>query len=149
MNTRSTLVLLAEDDAEDRYFFREAVGLVSKTAIVEEALNGEMVMNLLGTMLLAPDFIVLDINMPLMNGMECLKLIRLNDRFRGLPVVMMSTTNEYKTISAARKAGATFYAIKPASSTGMLAIVTYLLNFGWSGYQPNDDDFLLNNIVSS
>lgn len=60
-----------------------------------------------------PDLILLDINLPKLNGQEILKRIKSNKQIRHLPVIMLSTSSSQKDISESFKNGADCYITKP------------------------------------
>jgi CheY-like chemotaxis protein len=63
----------------------------------------------------APDVIFLDLNMPKMDGIDCLKRIREMDRHKQTPVIIYSTSTNPKDIENCERLGASDYLIKPAS----------------------------------
>ena len=66
-------VYLADDDADDRLLFEEALLEVSGNVMLTIAKNGEQLMGILNTKTPPPPHLIfLDLNMPLKNGFECL-----------------------------------------------------------------------------
>jgi DNA-binding response OmpR family regulator len=65
--------------------------------------------------------ISLDINMPLMNGMQCLQELKRSARLKHLPVIMYSTSSYKKDMDSTRDAGAADYIVKPASFSELCA----------------------------
>ena len=59
--------------------------------------------------------IILDLNLPKVNGMDVLKSLKKNSRYCSIPVVILSTSSDYNTISEAYKNGANGYVTKPIS----------------------------------
>ncbi len=60
-----------------------------------------------------PALILLDIKMPLMNGFEVLKEIKTNDKYKAIPVVILTTTSLSEDIKKAMELGANDYIVKP------------------------------------
>lgn len=60
-----------------------------------------------------PSVILLDIKMPKMNGIEVLKHIRSNPRFKFIPVIMVTSSNEERDLIESYKLGANSYVVKP------------------------------------
>jgi CheY-like chemotaxis protein len=85
-------ILYIDDDAEDSFILKEALMYIDRS-IHFVAFNDsvEGIMFLMRTLAL-PDFIFLDVNMPAMNGKECLIKIKSQERLKDIPVVMLSTT---------------------------------------------------------
>ena len=81
--------------------------------------NGKEALNLLTdvTMAIHPEVILLDLNMPKMNGIEFLKALRIEKRFEDLKVFIMTTSSEFSDRSTAEELGISGYFIKPLSYT--------------------------------
>jgi CheY-like chemotaxis protein len=102
------IILIVDDDAEDIELFTEAVLGIDETIHCVEAYNGIEALKVLKRNSLLPNFIFLDINMPLMNGRKCLEEIKANASYRHIPVIIYSTTTDKKQIDECRKLGADF-----------------------------------------
>jgi two-component system chemotaxis response regulator CheY len=61
----------------------------------------------------APDVILVDWNMPEMNGLEMIRAVRQNAELRRIPIVMVTTETEYSQVVKALAAGASEYVMKP------------------------------------
>ncbi len=61
------------------------------------------------------DLIILDLNLPKINGMDVLKSLKGNSKYSSIPIVILSTNSDQKTISEAYKNGANGYVTKPMS----------------------------------
>lgn len=107
------LVLIIDDDTEDRELFLEAIGQVDPTIKCTSAKDGRDAIRLLTKETILPDYIFLDINMPLMNGKECLVEIKKNSRLKNIPVIMYSTTSDTHEIRGYYALGAHDFLIKP------------------------------------
>ncbi len=87
-NMKHSHILLAEDDADDRDLFIEALAAVDPSIRVSAVEDGEKLLDHLRRSVSIPDCIFLDLNMPKKNGKECLTEIRRNERTRKIPVVI-------------------------------------------------------------
>ncbi len=76
--------------------------------------------------------VLLDWNMPVMDGLECLKAIRADDRFRSIPVMMLTTESEGARIATAIRAGASHYLTKPFSPEALATHILECLGQGGS-----------------
>lgn len=90
MHTNKT-ILLVDDDADDRFLFSQALASINAQVALTEAPDGAKALRLLQTAPALPHIIFMDMNMPVMNGLECLKQIKSNPAYRHIPVVMLST----------------------------------------------------------
>jgi len=93
-------------------------GIIEKTATaigfeVLQAANGKDALNHLEAGGKEINLVLLDWNMPMMNGIEVLKNMRADDRFKEIPVLMVSTESENDKIKEAIDAGAHGYLTKP------------------------------------
>ena len=108
--------LLADDDEDDRNFFERAIHEIDPTASCYLAENGRDALTLLSnTKVSKPDIIFLDVNMPVMDGWECLKRIKENDEYRNVHVVIYSTTSQQTHVLKALQLGALCLFTKPDS----------------------------------
>ena len=108
-------IYLADNDEDDRTFFSEAIGEVDPSVILKQASDGMQLMEIIHNLSEPlPDIIFLDINMPGINGFECLQEIRkLEGAIHEVRIIILSTSNDPENIDKALRLGATFYAVKP------------------------------------
>jgi len=76
------------------------------------------------------DLVVLDLNMPDVHGLEVLRFVRSHDRFRALPVVVLTTRGDDESRDAALREGATRYLTKPFEPTALAPEIRTLLDVG-------------------
>ena len=92
MAKKISTLLLVDDDQDDRFLFKEALAEADNSVEFTEASNGaDALEKLMSGKVSLPDLIFLDVNMPRMNGLDCLKHLKENVRFKDVPVVMYST----------------------------------------------------------
>lgn len=120
-------ILIAEDDVDDIDFFKEAVKDNCPSIELTIAEDGKKLIALLDK-IATPDIIVLDLNMPFVNGRECLKAIRKNNRFNDVPVVVYSTSSNPNDVEHCLKNGANHYVVKPGTYKGISNLVRKLCN---------------------
>ena len=83
---------------------------------------------------LAPiDLVVLDLNMPDVHGLEVLRFVRTHERFRALPVVVLTTRGDEESREAAMREGATRYLTKPFVPSTFAPEIRALLDAGVAG----------------
>ncbi len=105
-------VLFIEDDMiETMKLFRSISKFQSKHIIVE-AKNGEEALDVLhgGDL---PDIILLDLNMPRMSGIEFLRILKKDDRFKYLPTIILTTSENRADLLTCFEIGIAGYIIKP------------------------------------
>ena len=97
-------IFLVEDDLDDQQFFIEALSGVENVNLFGVSGNGAEALSTLKSYGSLPDYIFLDFNMPLMNGIDCLKEIAKNPRTKDIPVIMLSSA--FEQAGLAHKCGA-------------------------------------------
>jgi CheY-like chemotaxis protein len=120
-------ILLAEDDKDDYLFLVEAFKKVSPGSIVTRAVNGLECMAILKKNE-KPDVVFLDLNMPIKNGLDCLKFIKNSEALTDIPVIIYSTSHYIKDIDTAFKNDAHYYIVKPSSPDDLADILLRVLN---------------------
>jgi CheY-like chemotaxis protein len=122
------LILIVDDDNEDRELFREAIAEIDPAIRCYSAQDGKEALNQMNhELVVLPDFIFLDINMPVMNGRECLIEIKKSTRLRQIPVIMYSTTSDTNEISGFYTLGAHDFLIKPSTFKKLVEALSSIL----------------------
>jgi CheY-like chemotaxis protein len=107
---------LADDDSDDTGLFTEALQEINPEITVETASNGqELLDKMKGGDFVFPDIIFLDINMPEMNGWDCLRELKKDSELKEVPVVMYSTSSHIDDKTKAVQLGASYFYTKPDS----------------------------------
>jgi CheY-like chemotaxis protein len=126
----SLKILLAEDDADDRFFFAKALNELSIDTHLTMVHDGEALMEYLSEHLQnLPDVVFLDLSMPRKSGFECLTEMKDDPQLMGLPVIMFSTayprdnTYEQSIIKMLINIGAHDFIRKPNDFVGLKAVL--------------------------
>lgn len=128
MNPKELSILLADDDPDDRLFFKEAVKEFPFPTHLTTVPNGEHLMQLLTNETnKLPDVLFLDLNMPRKNGFECLSEIKENEKLKGLPVIIFSTSFEQEVVNLLYKNGAQHFIRKPSEFSQFKKIIQQTL----------------------
>jgi len=139
-------IALADDDADDRLFFKEAIEkskIRTKLSIFND--GQELMDYLLLPNVVLPEIVFLDLNMPKKNGMQCLREIRENEKVKHLCVAIYSTSSSERDIEATFVNGANIYINKPNTFDDLVKAIEKVLRINWQ-YQTsslNRDTFLL------
>jgi len=107
-------ILLVDDDSDDQLLFQEALEEVDGLVRCITATNGSNALEILTASSIFPDLIIMDVNMPIMNGMECLKAIKSSEEFRAINVIMYSTSCSRDCQKECFDNGASAYLEKPS-----------------------------------
>lgn len=125
------IILLADDDTDDTEMFCEALEELNENIICHCAENGNAAWNILNETDDKPQLIFLDLNMPIMNGWDCLRLIKNDIRFQDIPVIMMSTSSHKNDMEMASSLGSLCYFVKPNSFSDLKQVLRIITsNFG-------------------
>jgi two-component system response regulator len=116
-------IALADDDPDDRVLVREA--------LTEARVPHELVELGDGTELLAylrsdeplPHLVLLDLNMPRMDGREALQAIRRDDRLRAVPVIILTTSRDHEDVVRTYELGANSFITKPNTFPGLVDVM--------------------------
>ncbi len=137
--------MLADDDEDDRELFSEAIRTSLPEADLNLAVNGNQLMQmLLASPNSLPDLLLLDLNMPIKNGKECLAEIRQNQRLSHMPVVIYSTSGHQEQIDEMYEQGADYYIRKPSSFSQLRETVQLLGTMPWTEHhKPAREHFIL------
>ena len=146
MQHDSILITLAEDDEDDRLFFTDAFEELKINTIVNTVNNGKELLNFLNhpeTVL--PHIIFLDLNMPILNGVDCLKEIKLNDKFKDIAIAIYSTSSSDQDVEDTFVLGANIYIKKPSSFNDLKKTLSDVVIINWQYHTNglNKDNFLL------
>jgi CheY-like chemotaxis protein len=108
-------LILTDDDEDEHSFFKEALNALIVDVNFLTFKDGTYLLEYLHSSMFTPDLVFLDINMPLLNGLDTLKQIKAHDKLRNIPVVMYSTSAHKNDIHKAYKQGADLYFKKETS----------------------------------
>jgi len=105
-------ILLIDDDSDDQEIFTWVIKSIDPLLVVDNATDGVEALEKLKDEHYHPDLIFLDLNMPRMHGLDCLKHIRGISRLNECPVIVYSTSSNPQDIAKCRMAGANDYIVK-------------------------------------
>jgi CheY-like chemotaxis protein len=145
-NIEPMLIALADDDEDDRFFFKSAVDEMEFNSKLTLFKSGkELMAHLSQEDSVKPHILFLDLNMPGLSGFDCLKLIRGNPNLKDLSVAIYSTSNSEKDIEETLSGGANIYIHKPNEFERLKDIIKHVLKINWQ-YQTsglNRESFFL------
>jgi len=138
MNGGSSSVLMADDDADDRLLTADAFRDCKLANALHFVSDGEELLAYLcrrgqfvdERRFPMPSLILLDLNMPRMDGREALREMKSSAHLRHIPVVILTTSSAEFDIRRSYEEGANSYITKPASFRGLVDVVG-LLNRYW------------------
>ncbi len=124
-------ILLIEDDALEVMKFKRVLSNFQVKHEVIEANNGEVARHILDQKDTLPSIILLDLNMPKVNGIELLTYLKSNDELKYIPVVILTTSSNYKDLKRCYEIGIAGYILKPLKYEEYVLKMEMLLDY-WS-----------------
>ena len=144
MSSKSLRIFLADDDDDDRFLFRDALYEISPTHQLVVANNGKEMMETLESEIPPlPQYLFLDINMPLKNGLDCLQDIKNIPILQPIPVIMFSTSTHEGHVKRAKELGAYRYVRKPKTFQGLKKLLQEIVNVQSEKNSSDTADFLI------
>lgn len=125
-------ILLVEDNEGDIVLTSEAFEESSCKVNIQVARNGKEAINILFDQnedAQLPDLILLDINLPLLNGHEVLKKIKENEKTRHVPVAILTTSSAISDINLTYENFANCFITKPADINDFFETINVLCNY--------------------
>ncbi len=127
-------ILLVDDDTDDSDLLKEVIEDMLPSCNVCVVSNGFDAIKKLDDF--NPDFVFLDINMPVKDGFECLENIREKKEFDHLPVAIYSTSGSKSQIQKAYDGLANMYIKKPGTFPAIKKIVAQVIHLNLNKYVP-------------
>jgi CheY-like chemotaxis protein len=120
------IILYAEDDFDDFESIKEALDQLSDHHLLLHAKNGTEAVSFIQNATILPSLIVLDLNMPVMDGKEVLQWLRQRDEYKSIPVMVFTTSSREDDVRLCQKYGCTFFR-KPTLYRDLLHVAQTML----------------------
>ena len=130
MNHTNAFIIVADDDADDRAIIKEAFEANEFSGTVSFVSDGQELLEKLSSHI--PHIILLDLNMPKIDGRTALKTIRSVEKYRKIPVIILSTSASDHDINSCYYLGCNCYIIKPGSFKALTNAMQSVTNY-WLG----------------
>jgi CheY-like chemotaxis protein len=138
-------ILLVEDDTDDIMFFEEAMKKLGDYESITVLRNCK---DLFAQMELPDQFdvIFLDINLPLLNGKQCLKELKSSEAYKDIPVIMFTGSSAQPDVDEAYESGAHYHVVKPYAQSNYVESLKIVLSQDWKlkPPRPPKENFLVN-----
>jgi len=146
MDPEKLYILLAEDDQDDRLFFKKVFDSLKIKHTLDMCEDGHELMAYLDDSNILPHIIFLDVNMPGKSGMECLKAIRSSTKLRETTVAMYSSLSSRETIEDAFISGANVFIKKPNEFDELRKILKEVMYINWQYVTDgmNRENYMIN-----
>ena len=131
MRNNNLKILLIEDDMIEVMKFNRTLSKLKLNHEIIEADNGEEALKILEDKNRIPDIILLDLNMPKINGIEFLTILKNDEVLKYIPTVILTTSNNQKDLLECYKIGVSGYVLKPLKYEDYVSKIERVLNY-WS-----------------
>ncbi|PKH67013.1 response regulator [Flavobacterium sp. ALD4] len=128
---RSLNILLIEDDAIEVMKFNRVLSAMNLRHKIIEANNGEEALTILKVKEITPDIIILDLNMPKINGIEFLGILKADEYLKYIPAIILTTSNNRKDVMECYRTGIAGYLLKPLKYDDYVDRIKKLIEY-WS-----------------
>lgn len=118
---------LIDDDEDDRELFEIALEKIEIPVNFLSAGDGMKALQLLKESNELPDYIFLDLNMPQMDGRECLTALKKDRQLSNIPVIIFSTSNDPRDKEDTQKLGAVDFITKPFKTSELTQILNHFI----------------------
>lgn len=127
-------ILLVEDNEGDILLTTEALNdgrLINQISVVKDGLQALNFLEKKGEFknMELPDLVLLDVNLPKLNGHEVLKAIKINEDLKHIPVIILTTSSAEKDIFKSYQNHANCYITKPVNINNFFSVITTIENF--------------------
>ncbi|SFQ43377.1 response regulator [Parafilimonas terrae] len=132
-------ILMVDDDAEDRMLMQDMFTEIGVPDVACYADSGETALHYLEDLPddKLPSVILLDLNMPRLNGTQVLKILKQNEKLKDITVIIYSTSVNNIEKEQSLKLGAHSYVIKPSSYNGCIEKAKYFNSLCREGEEKN------------
>ncbi len=138
-------IFYLDDDKDDIELFLEATEHFDNVQVIVFTSSETMLKNL-NLVKKLPNALFIDLQMPLRNGFEIIREIRVVDRFTDLPIVVLTAIG-FANILKAKEAGANYFVIKPTSIDKLRRTLRHVLDIDFSTFRPRTiEEFALEDI---
>nr|WP_315156129.1 response regulator [uncultured Flavobacterium sp.] len=127
--TNSLNILLIEDDSIEIMKFNRVLNNLGANHKIIEANNGEEALEILQSKTIIPDIIVLDLNMPKLNGIEFLKILKSDPVLTYIPSIILTTSSNHQDLLECYKIGIAGYLLKPLKYDDYMVRIKNLLEY--------------------
>ena len=119
-------VLVVDDDADDQLMIKMALEQISDQYTIQLASNGREALACIEATQIVPNLILLDLNMPVVDGFELLHQLKQSALYRYIPTVILTTSDNKTDIEKAYDLGANSFVTKPSTHQGLNRLVQNL-----------------------
>jgi CheY-like chemotaxis protein len=135
-------VLLVDDDPDDQSVFFEALITVDNNAEYLHLEDCNEIVEFLNTH--SPEIVFLDVHLPKISGIQCLRNIRFQQQYKMIPIIMYSSNYNKQYTDMCKKEKANHFFVKPNSFAELQDIIRKVLGKDWNTpVESGKDEFII------
>jgi CheY-like chemotaxis protein len=139
INTKDHLILIVDDNVNNLTFLFDLLEAFDYNTTF--AKNGQEAIEMVEKT--KPDLVLLDLMMPVMDGLECCKVLKSNPNYSDIPIVFITASREEKDLTKAFELGANDYVTKPFNRNELLTRIKHQLTIYQQEKQIKDQNLAL------
>lgn len=124
---RKIKVFMIDDDPDDREFFQIALDMTGIPYTLNTAESAVEALDMLPGLMELPDYIFLDLNMPLLSGIEFLQIFQEFSDLNKVPIIIFSTSSYHKDIEDTKALGASHFLSKTSDIDRLSEVVVTII----------------------
>jgi two-component system, response regulator len=125
----SQQILIVEDSEDDFYATQRAFAKANLHNPIVRAISGEAALEMLRSRDVKPGLILLDLNMPGIDGRQTLEIIKRDNMLKTIPVVILTTSDDARDVQTCYALGANTYIQKPVDFDGLIEAMKRLKGY--------------------
>lgn len=139
MEQRQLTLCYVDDDPDDLTTFEEATMRLVKDVTLFR-LSADFLTSMQSPPM--PSIVFLDLNMPHFTGYQIIEFMRKNTTYLKMPIVVLSTANDLRSVETCWQLGADFYVVKSGTFLEFTASLEHVINIDWSTFKRDRDNFV-------
>ena len=138
-------IFIVDGNEDNHFLFQEVVSELPYLVHLSIARSADEALRTLNEWTELPDLLLLDLDMPVKNGLECLQEIKANKKLASLPVIIFSSSSYPGAINQLYEAGAHLYIHKSDDRSHFKKLIHHVLSINWKEKisPPPRDEFVL------
>lgn len=130
---RSYTVLLIDDDEGDQLLLKKIFSELEENITLQIVNNGQIALELLNNLIEEnkplPDLVLVDLNMPIMDGKSFLKVVKNTTSLKYIPIVILSTSDYSKDVKDSYNLGTNSYVVKPLNYNNLRESIQIMMYY--------------------
>ena len=142
MQQELPIIFYADDDTDDLSLFKEAAGSLDIDVSVSAFSLADEMLDVMRNPPPNPAVVFIDLNMPVKSGYDLIKEIRESEGFQQVPIVVLFTASDHRSVTKSRELGANYFITKPTDINKLVSAIRHTLSIDWKKFNPTYGEFI-------